>query len=354
MLNQNNKGTRWMQLPREVVVGSDAINCTIEICNKLNLDDGALIITGKSTQKIAGNIVYDYIHDAGQRVEQIISSDASTNEVEKIKNFALKNNIKYLLGVGSGKSIDIAKLVATTLNIPFLSVPTAASHDGIVSSRASLLHNGKSTSINASAPLGVIADTKIIANAPHKLLAAGCGDIISNYTAILDWNLARRLKNEPFSEYAAALSKMTAEILIDSKDVMKPNLESSARIVIKALVSSGVAISIAGSSRPASGSEHSFNHALNMIVPNPALHGEQCGVGTILMMYLHGGDWKMIRDCLKSIGAPTNANELGIEEKYILEALCIAHKIRPDRYTILGTGLSEDAAVKLAKTTGVI
>ena len=56
------------------------------------------------------------------------------------------------------------------------------------------------------------------------------------------------------------------------------------------MISSGMAISIAGNSRPASGSEHKFSHALDMIAPKPALHGEQCGVGTIMMMYLHGGD----------------------------------------------------------------
>ncbi len=77
-------------------------------------------------------------------------------------------------------------------------------------------------------------------------------------------------------------------------------LEESARLVVKTLFSSGMAISIAGSSRPASGSEHTFSHALDKILDKPCLHGEQCGVGTILMMYLYGGDWKFIRDSLKS------------------------------------------------------
>jgi len=125
-------------------------------------------------------------------------------------------------------------------------------------------------------------------------------------------------------------------------------------MVIKALVSSGVAMSIAGSSRPASGSEHMFSHALNMVAPRPALHGEQCGVGAIMMMYLHGGDWKKIKDGLEMIGAPTTADELDIEDKYILEALVLAHTIRPDRYTILGTGLTPDAAERVAKITKVI
>jgi len=85
------------------------------------------------------------------------------------------------------------------------------------------------------------------------------------------------------------------------------------------------------------------------------LHGEQCGIGAIMMMYLHGGDWEKLRDALKIIGAPTTSEDLGISKKKIVEALVKAHEIRPERYTILGeTGLTEKAAKTLAKQTGVI
>jgi glycerol-1-phosphate dehydrogenase [NAD(P)+] len=171
---------------------------------------------------------------------------------------------------------------------------------------------------------------------------------------VKDWELAHRLRDEPFSEYASIISNLTARILIDSAELIKPGLEESAWTVMKALVASGVAMSIAGSSRPASGSEHKFSHALDELAPKPALHGEQCGVGTIMMMYLHGGNWQEIRTALKAIGAPTNASELGIEEEYIIKALLHAHNIRPERYTILGTGLTPEAARKVAKITKVI
>ena len=93
---------------------------------------------------------------------------------------------------------------------------------------------------------------------------------------------------------------------------------------------------------------------LDKIAKKPALHGEQCGVGAIMMMNLHGGDWKFIRDALHNVKAPTTAKELGVSPEEIIEALTIAHTIR-DRYTILGDrGLSREAAEKLAITTGVI
>jgi glycerol-1-phosphate dehydrogenase [NAD(P)+] len=348
------ENAKWMQLPRDIVIGHGVIREVKSVCDDLKFGNNPLIVTGKHTRDIAGNIVCDILTDAGLNPYVRTVESATTEEVEHVKECAIKNDSNYLLGVGSGKSIDVTKLAATELKIPFISVPTAASHDGIVSSRASI-HDGKRvTSVEANAPMAVIADTEIIANAPYRLLAAGCADIISNYTAVSDWELAYRLRGEPFSEYAAALSRMTAKIVLDSVDSIKPDLESSVRIVVKALVSSGVAMSIAGSSRPASGSEHMFSHALDMVAPKPALHGEQCGVGTIMMMYLHGGDWERIRNGLRKLHAPTTAAELGIEDKYILEALLLAHTIRPERYTILGSGLTPEAAERVAKITKVI
>jgi glycerol-1-phosphate dehydrogenase [NAD(P)+] len=93
---------------------------------------------------------------------------------------------------------------------------------------------------------------------------------------------------------------------------------------------------------------------VNLIAPARALHGELCGLGTIIMMYLHGGDWKMIRTALSQVGAPTVAAQVGLDEEIVIEALISAHKIRPDRYTILDSGLNRKAASRAAEATGII
>ncbi len=352
-MRENHKN-KWMQLPRTVVVGHGAINDTGKVCKDLKLNGNAVIVAGNTTFKAAGKTAAVSLEDSGFNVNFAMVENPTLDAVNKVESISKEVKAEFLLGVGGGKSIDIAKLASMHLDMPFISVPTAASHDGIVSSRASIIRNNKTVSEAAQTPLAVVADTGIIAAAPYRLLAAGCGDLISNYTAVRDWELAHRLRDEPFSEYASIISKLTAKILIDSAGLIKPGLEESAWTVMKALVASGVAMSIAGSSRPASGSEHKFSHALDEIAPKPALHGEQCGVGTIMMMYLHGGNWQEIRAALLAIGAPTNASELGIEEEYIIKALIHAHKIRPERYTILGTGLTPEAAEKVARITKVI
>ena len=120
-------------------------------------------------------------------------------------------------------------------------------------------------------------------------------------------------------------------------------------------MSYGVSMSIAGSSRPCSCSAHLVSQALDMIAPGAALHGEQCGVGTIMMAKLHGLDWELIRDNLETIGAPTTAEGLGIDGETLVEALVKAGSIRPERYTILNkVDLTRKSARKLAESCGLI
>lgn len=347
--------SKSMELPRQVVVGHDAVHQAGEVCVKLRLGKRAVIVADPTTWKVAGEIVEDELVEVGLKTDNRIISDATTEEVKALAGEIADQGSDFVLGVGGGRPIDVAKCASHEMDIPFISIPTAASHDGIVSSRASIISDGVKVSVEAQSPIAVIMDTKVIAQSPYKLLAAGCGDIISNSTAVKDWLLARNLRNAYYSNYAASLSEMTARMLIENAAMIRPGLEESAWFVAKALVSSGVAMSIAGSSRPASGAEHKFSHALDRLAANPGLHGEQCGIGTIMMMYLHGGEWETIRDSLMTIGAPTTARALGVTDEEVVEALVRAHEISPKRYTILGDGgLTQEAAERLAAITRVI
>jgi len=345
--------SKLMEFPRNVIVGHGVIDEIAELCNRVNLEGVGLVVHDETTKRIAGEKVMDLLNK-DYEIKEIVVEKATINEVRRVQRFAKKINADFLVAVGGGSVIDVAKLASFKCKVPFISVPTAASHDGIASPRASIKKNGYSVSKEARSPLAILADTAIISKAPYKMLASGCADVISNLTAILDWQLAARLKGEYYSSFAAALAKTAAELLIENAKYIKPGIEEAVWIAVKSMIVSGVAMSVANSSRPASGAEHMFSHALDRIAPGKAMHGEQCGVGAIMMMYLHGGDWEKIKNALKEIGAPTTAKELGVSKRDIIRALTMAHKMRPERYTILGTdGITKEAAEKLVKVTGV-
>ena len=344
-----------MQLPREVIVGKRTLSCVSETAKRLGLTRSALILAGHKSCKIAGNTVLRQLEQAGIAVDSLIVETATMKDVlaaeEKIKQF----QPQVLIGVGGGTKIDVAKLSSARQGIPFISIPTALSHDGIASPLASIKGFEKPYSAMAQAPLAIIADTEIIAKAPKRTIISGYGDVIAKFTAVRDWKLAHTEKNEYYGEYSASLALMSAKLIIQNAEIIKHRKEEGLRVLLEALVSCGVAMAIAGSSRPCSGSEHMFSHALNAIRNNESMHGEQCGVGAILMAYLHNANWKRIRDALKNMNAPTTARELGATNEELVKALEMAASIRPERYTILQKlNLSRDAYEKVAKATGVI
>ena len=340
--------SRWTQLPRDVLIGHNAIDQLPDILSDIKIGRSVLMVTGSSTREVAGNQVSRLI-DTRYKVTHFTANNLDAEIIREGEEICQNIGTECIIGVGGGRIIDTAKIISYNMDIPFISIPTAASHDGIVSGRASIPTETGSVSVQAHPPIAVIADTGIIASAPHRLLASGCADVISNYTAILDWELSHRLRGEEISEYASALSRMTAEILVKNSHLIKPGQEEGAWIVIKALVSSGVAMSIAGSSRPASGGEHKFGHALERLMPGKALHGEACGMGSIMTMYLHGGDWRAIRQSLIRIGAPITPEQMRIPDEVVVKALLEARNIRPERFTILDTGLTRESAEKLVR-----
>jgi len=346
---------KGMVFPRTVLVGHGVIDELASMCRQFGFPPRGAIVTGPKTAELAGNRASEILNGDGFHVRTVIAHEATGAEVDRVASEVRSLEARFVIGVGGGSKIDITKVVAARLGIPFVSLPTSAAHDGISSPRASLHGSESVTSTVGAVPMGVLADTAIIVQAPYRLLASGCADVISNLTAILDWRLAVRLRSEEYSSTAAALSEYAAREVVDHAEAIKPSLEESVWIAIRPILVAGIAMSVAGSSRPCSGSEHLFSHALDRVSTRPSLHGEQCGVGAVMMMYLHGGDWKMVKTALLSIGAPTTAQELGVTNDEVIRALMLAHSLRPDRYTILGdNGLARDAAERLATVTGVI
>jgi glycerol-1-phosphate dehydrogenase [NAD(P)+] len=344
-----------MELPRRVVVGVGVLDSVGEVCLELGIKGRTLVVTGPKTYQVAGKAVLDSLEDVGLEAFHLKVKEASEKDVRRAERTLKADKPSVAIGVGGGKVIDVTKLASARMGIPFLSCPTAASHDGIASPQASIRDGKNLTSVRAQSPLAIIADIDVILKAPYRLMASGCGDIIAKFTAVRDWWLAHQLRGEYYGDYAANLARMSARLVAGNARLIREGSEEGVRTVVEALISCGVAMSIAGSSRPCSGSEHLFSHALEKVSSGKGLHGERCGVGTIMMAYLHKLRWRRIKAVLRMVDAPTTASELGVEGVDVVKALTIAHKIRPERYTILGErGLTQTSALKLARKTEVL
>ncbi len=351
--NQDRMQSHKMELPRLIEIGERNINDFGKFLISLNKSKKVSLIAGINVQKILKKKVEKSLKSKKIQFIWHTSIDNQIKSLNQIQKNVKKDNSDLVVGIGGGRSVDTAKLISYNLGKPLVSLPTAASHDGMASPFVSV-KSDKPHSIVATAPMGVFVDIDVIKKAPTKLLASGCGDLIANITAVKDWQLGHKKKKEYYGRYAADLALMSAKIVMENaSEFAKKGLD--ARVIVEGLISAGVASCIAGSSRPCSGAEHLVSHALDKLAPGIGLHGEKCGLGSIMIGKLQGQDWKEITKTLKCVGAPTSAKQIGLKPDMIVKALMIAQDLRPERYTILKEiKMTKRVAQNLAESTGVI
>ena len=240
-----------------------------------------------------------------------------------------------VVGIGGGTTVDTAKYAANRWGLPMISVATSLANDGIASPVASLINDGIKGSYGVHIPFGVIVDLDFVETGPDRVNRGGIGDAISNISALADWELAREIRGEPVDGLAASLARMGAEAVL----TMPGDLSDDAFVTVlaEALISSGLAMAICGSSRPASGGCHEIMHAVDSLFPDTASHGELAGLGALFCTFLRGDERRLVQmsQCLARHGLPRVPADVGLSDDQFVEAVGFAPRTRPDRYTIL-------------------
>ena len=239
-----------------------------------------------------------------------------------------------VVGIGGGRTLDVAKYAAGVTGLPMVAVTTNLAHDGIASPVASLEHDGRKGSYGVHIPIAVIVDLDYVRGCPPEQLRSGVGDALSNLSALADWTLASRERGEPVDGLAAAFARAAAESLLHRTDALDTDTFLTA--LAEALVLSGLAMAVAGSSRPCSGACHEISHAIDALHPGRATHGEQVAVGALFASFLRGdGTHHALDASLRRHGVPRLPAHVGLTSEEFAAAVALAPSTRPDRYTIL-------------------
>jgi glycerol-1-phosphate dehydrogenase [NAD(P)+] len=247
-----------------------------------------------------------------------------------------------VVGIGGGRTLDVAKYAASLTALPMVSVATNLAHDGLASPVASLEYDGRKGSYGVHVPIAVIVDLDYVRRCPPEQLRSGVGDALSNLNALADWELAARERGEPLDGLAAALARSGAESLLHRSDELSSDTFLTA--LAEALVLSGLAMAVAGSSRPCSGACHEISHAIDALYTDVATHGEQVAVGALFASFLRDDQVLPALDAaLRRHGVARLPGDLGLDEERFAAAVALAPSTRPERYTILEhLGLGED------------
>jgi glycerol-1-phosphate dehydrogenase [NAD(P)+] len=238
-------------------------------------------------------------------------------------------------GIGGGKTIDVTKFAAHMAGIPMVAVATNLAHDGIASPVSSLEHESGKGSYGVVMPVAVVVDLDRVRCAPDPMGRAGIGDVISNLSAVADWELAAADTGEQLDGLAVAMSRSAAQAVVHQPGAARS--DEFLTVLAEALILSGMAMAVAGSSRPGSGGDHEIMHAIDQLYPGTASHGELAGVGALFCAYLREDDGQagLISACLHRHGLPRTPDDLGLSRADFAKAVAIAPGTRPGRYTIL-------------------
>ncbi|MEU3525764.1 iron-containing alcohol dehydrogenase family protein [Streptomyces sp. NPDC038707] len=241
-----------------------------------------------------------------------------------------------VVGLGGGKIIDCAKFAASRVGLPLVAVATNLAHDGLCSPVATLDNDAGRGSYGVPNPIAVIIDLDVIREAPVRFVRSGIGDVISNISAVADWELSHQVNGEKVDGLAAAMARQAGEAVLRHPGGVGE--DGFLQVLAEALVLTGIAMSVSGDSRPSSGACHEINHAFDLLYPKrAAAHGEQCGLGAAFAMYLRGAheESAYMAGVLRRHGLPVLPEEIGFTVDEFVRAVEFAPETRPGRYTIL-------------------
>ncbi|RLI48823.1 MAG: hypothetical protein DRO73_08205 [Candidatus Thorarchaeota archaeon] len=299
--------------PNVVVIAHDAIDTLPDIVRE---HGRAIFVTDR--------VIFSRYRD---RLKEVMGADPNWLTVE---DFSSRNipaeSFDVIVGFGGGRSIDAAKLLAAETGHEWISVPTAASHDGIASEAASVSHNGYRYSKRCKLPIAVVADLTIMSMAPRHLQLAGTGDILCKASSLSEWKMAHEIGGEPFNGDAFGLVKQALESILESNDL---------ETLVRAEIDAGKAMYLAGSSRPCSGTEHAISHAMER--REHSLHGLQVIFATPLCLhYLEERGYAMYRtqqiiDVMEKRGLPRSLSDMSTDAETFLDDVHHALRIMEKR-----------------------
>jgi glycerol-1-phosphate dehydrogenase [NAD(P)+] len=357
---------------KHIYVGEGVHAKVVDIVKEISPKE-ILIVSDRNTYNVLGKNVETIINEAKFNTKNIILSSGEGDLVPDERTIGrllveASDETDLLIAVGSGTINDVSRIVSARTKIPYIIVGTAPYMVGYASTVSPLIIDKTKLTYPGTHPYAILADSTIMKDAPFEMICAGFGDILGKYTALSDWMLSHKIYNEYFCKTTEKLVREAMNKCLDSIEGAVNRDPKAIEYIAEALILSGVAMTLTGNSRPASGAEHHLSHyweidKLSRNLEHP-LHGNSVGVGTIISAWIYKElkieekygikvpDPEEIIKLLDSIGAKSSPKALGIEKELFHRSVIHALEIRP-RFTILQYAKNEnkleECADKLTK-----
>lgn len=283
--------------PKAVVFEDEAIAAMPEACAELSTGRSCVIIDDDRTRAVAGEAVAEAMAGGGWTVRRLRLEDPAPGKDPVCDDHTHARLLPEVAGadlvlpVGSGVINDLGKWLAHDSGAAYASFATAASMNGYTSANVAPKIAGVKSLVRAQPPALVFSRPKVIAEAPARMTASGLGDVLAKSVSSVDWFLNHSLFGDYYCARSVRLVADLEPLYLEHGDKIAARDEGAIAAMYDALMLTGVAMTMAGTSAPASGGEHLISHSLDMLSAIDGrphdLHGRQVGVGTILCAELY-------------------------------------------------------------------
>jgi glycerol-1-phosphate dehydrogenase [NAD(P)+] len=323
-------------LPRRSFYCDDAAARLAHACLELTVGRRVIILTDARTRAAAGEAVTAAFADAGWTPLPVIVPDRARGKSPVCDDRTRQSldpqlpDADLICPVGAGVINDLGKWAATDRRLPHVTFATAASMNGYTSANIAPTIGGLKRLLDGQAPQFAASSPAVLAAAPYELTASGLGDALAKSVSSADWLCNHLLFGDYYCERSVRLIEEIEPLYLRSTGILPMSDVSSvssmaqeqeqrkqrqtkeqqqrhgqdahathgqdARVtalqaLYEALLLTGAAMTMAGTSAPASGGEHLISHYLDMVAMAQGaehdLHGRQVGVGTIIASELY-------------------------------------------------------------------
>jgi len=272
-----------------VVIGRAVLASVPELLHDMGLPARALVVADPNTYQAAGRAVTELLSPTAEAL--VIDPDTvSDAHAATVRDALDRLGSATPLAAGAGTVNDIVKLAAEGAGAPYVSVATAPSMNGYPSPIAAVLRHGLKCTVPAAPPVAIVYDTDVVATAPQTMIGSGYADLLAKPCSQADWILARELAGDPFAEEPLRIIDGVVEAVVDAGPAVAAADPEAVELLCVGLTLSGLSMAVAGSSQPASGSEHLISHFWDVIGHRDGreldLHGRQVGLGCLVVSSL--------------------------------------------------------------------
>ncbi|KZL50060.1 oxidoreductase [Nodularia spumigena CENA596] len=305
--------------PGKIIRGSGVLQTASAEITRLGTRP--LIIAGNSTQEIAQKNLQAILAQLNT-AQSSYGVDCCEASLQALQNTAQEHQADVIIGIGGGKALDTAKLVAEQLHLPVVTIPTSAATCAAWTALSNVYSESGAFLYDVAlsrCPDLLILDYDLIQTSPQRTLVAGIGDAIAKW---YEASVSSGNSQQTLIISAVQQARVLRDILLQKSAtaLKEPGSQIWQEVVDATVLLAGV-IGGMGGAQCRTVAAHAVHNGLTHISGHSSIHGEKVAYGILVQLRLEemlqsnqlaASARQQLLKFYAEIGLPQNLSDLGL------------------------------------------